>query len=380
MLKLHCRQLSSQARSLIDFSDTKTAFRTKSFKDLLRGQIVFSTCQIAPIVNHADKLLKLSNKIFGSTITEFFIKPSYFDHFCAGEDERKSRMTAISLAQNGIGSILCYSAESDVSKENEISSEKFNAKFEAYCDDRSKTFEKATQAMEGMKPVGFNAIKISAICDPNTVQHASSVLINLSAVFKQHDTSNNSKASDSGYITVSDLMTLLGWRRLATGNHDSAVRNKVEAYFHSYILQETSDSAITRAEPLFQYQRWLDHIPLSELLQWHADVPFAIQPTEYYQLTNIENNNNVVTIPLLDAVRSSEYDNTERKKIYLLEQRLERNAVLARALHVSIYFTLFKRENKYQNRRSCALKTKLLVYCYYLNILDTNSNAIKFIR
>jgi hypothetical protein len=58
---------------VLDFSDTQNAYKNKTLHELIRGTVVFSICQIKPIVIYADKLIKLSYMVVGSTATDLIL-------------------------------------------------------------------------------------------------------------------------------------------------------------------------------------------------------------------------------------------------------------------------------------------------------------------
>ena len=67
-----------------DFSNFQEAHKPKSNLELIRAYGIFTTCQIRPIVQHADTLLEYTKKVLGSTITYGLVRATFFGHFCAG--------------------------------------------------------------------------------------------------------------------------------------------------------------------------------------------------------------------------------------------------------------------------------------------------------
>jgi hypothetical protein len=94
-----------------DFDDAKTTYGGKTLGSLLRSYVVFSLCTIGPLVRNSESLFKLSNQVFGTTLTEFVVKKTFFAHFCGGEDVQGLRPTIKELNANGINGILDYAAE-----------------------------------------------------------------------------------------------------------------------------------------------------------------------------------------------------------------------------------------------------------------------------
>ena len=67
-----------------DFSNFQEAHKPKTNLELIRAYGIFTTCQIRPIVQHADTLLDFTKKVLGSTITYGLVRATFFGHFCAG--------------------------------------------------------------------------------------------------------------------------------------------------------------------------------------------------------------------------------------------------------------------------------------------------------
>jgi proline dehydrogenase len=71
----------------LDFSDPSNAFAGIPTKSLVRAAVVFSICRIEFLTSNAEALLDFSNKFLGKKITSLLLRPTFFNHFCAGEDE-----------------------------------------------------------------------------------------------------------------------------------------------------------------------------------------------------------------------------------------------------------------------------------------------------
>lgn len=212
----------------LDFNDPKQSFKTKSLPQLVRGYAVFSLCQTPIIVRNAEKLMKLSYKVVGSSITNFFLRHSFFGHFCAGEDAHLIRPTVKYLHDSGVGSILDYASEADV-EEVEASSvpapstpssspspaaaagtgaggqkqilqcRVYDYKDEALCDQHAETFEKCIRAVHAVSPTGFAAIKCTALGNPKLLEAMSTVIVELRRLFQHFD------VEKSGFVTRSQF-------------------------------------------------------------------------------------------------------------------------------------------------------------------------------
>jgi len=181
---------SRLTEEIIDFNDFRNSFRSKTMPELFRAYAVFSICRSQYIVRNAMTMLSLSNKIFGSRVSNIILRVTFFRQFCAGENVESIRPTVHYLEGNGVGSILDYCAEadsnSDSGQENSSNSapvEKaivqcrvYDYKNEEMCDKYAQIFSECIQAVKKVSPTGFAAIKITALCNPILLERMSSAL------------------------------------------------------------------------------------------------------------------------------------------------------------------------------------------------------------
>lgn len=204
----------------LDLSSTASAFAHASTPSLLRAWVVLTACRIRPLVSHADGLLKTSRRVLGDRATDALLRSSFFAHFCGGEDEAGAAATTTRLAEAGVGSILDYAAEADVSGGGEEEAAKsgglasaaaapparavartFPFSSDAECEAHAATFRKAIAAAAGKKsgsselnttqsaPLpGFAALKVTALGDPRLLARTSASLRAIAALFSTFDT------------------------------------------------------------------------------------------------------------------------------------------------------------------------------------------------
>ena len=152
---------------LLNFTDPAMSFTTKTNFELIRSIAVFTVCQIRSLVTRSDKILKFSYRLFGPTVTNGVLRFSFFNHFCAGEDERGIKPKVDYLHKNGIGSILDYAAEADIAspetdtvvvekrlKEDFLQARVYDYKDEGLCDSRAETFRQCIMAVHAVSPTG----------------------------------------------------------------------------------------------------------------------------------------------------------------------------------------------------------------------------------
>jgi len=114
-----CSPRSTSAASVsVNFDDTKASFEHRSTKELLQAYLVLRACQVKLLTKNARRLYNLGNMISPS-ITESALRKTFFGHFCAGTDQDTIVPTVNKLKDAGIGAILDYAAEADVSEQQE---------------------------------------------------------------------------------------------------------------------------------------------------------------------------------------------------------------------------------------------------------------------
>mmetsp|Transcript_614 Transcript_614/g.1066 ORF Transcript_614/g.1066 Transcript_614/m.1066 type:complete len:534 (+) Transcript_614:28-1629(+) len=198
-----------QQLSQINFQNYEVSFKSKSTSTLLRGLFVFSACKVQLLVNNSEKLLKLSSRVFGEKVTSFVLKKSFFGHFCAGEDELSIKPTIKQLENAGVGSILDYAAESDLSSDEavvkdvavkNIQCRVYDYKNEDLCDFHTTIFAKCIRAVKAVSPTGFAAIKCTALGNPELLKRVSTTLLEIKNLFIKLDPSN------SGFVHKDDFL------------------------------------------------------------------------------------------------------------------------------------------------------------------------------
>ena len=93
----------------------RPSLQGRTTAELLRSFIVFKLCTVRPLVQNGAALLKLGRAV-SATLTDEIVRRSFFAQFCAGVDAASIQPTIDALKARGIGAILDYAAESDVSE------------------------------------------------------------------------------------------------------------------------------------------------------------------------------------------------------------------------------------------------------------------------
>ncbi len=67
--------------------------------------------------------MKVAQRILGKKLFERIMKMSFYGHFIAGEDQVSIQPTIDRLAKYGVGAILDYSVEEDISHNKAVEAE-----------------------------------------------------------------------------------------------------------------------------------------------------------------------------------------------------------------------------------------------------------------
>ena len=211
---LYTRTRSFSAIPKIDFSDTKKSFEHKSNAELFRALFVFQCCRFPWIVSRSEKLIRLSYTYLGERFTDAVLKKTFYGHFCAGESDAEIAPVVKKLDASGIGSILDYAAEADISddpfdvigslskEERDIKVRVYDYKNEDLCDQRAKVFAKCLEsanAVKGSETNGFVAIKVTALTNPMLLEKMSQAVVALRNLFLKFD------EDQSGYISAEEF-------------------------------------------------------------------------------------------------------------------------------------------------------------------------------
>ncbi|XP_032234100.2 proline dehydrogenase 1, mitochondrial [Nematostella vectensis] len=206
----------------LKFDNAKEAFRSKTTFEIARALAVFRLCSIDFLVEKNQEIMKLSQKLMGKKLFRKVMKSTFYGHFVAGEDKDDIKPTIHNLNKYGVGAILDYSVEEDLSEEetktamgdtkqepefvSDIADDHgrfkpheefadrrkgvFSARTYFYsgepeCDARLETFMECVDAASGASSDGFAAIKVTALGRPQLLLKVSEILHQTQAFFDQ---------------------------------------------------------------------------------------------------------------------------------------------------------------------------------------------------
>ncbi|XP_041936873.1 proline dehydrogenase 1, mitochondrial isoform X1 [Alosa sapidissima] len=219
-----------KAKISIDFENTQEAYKSKNTLELMRSLLVFKLCAIDFLVDKNKELMDLSKKVLGQRLFEKMMKMTFYGQFVAGEDHHAIKPLISKNQAFGVGSVLDYSVEEDLTQEEAEKKEmdacvsaaekespaassplhtvtlnddckdhrekkyKAHRRFgdrrggvisartyfyadEAKCDQHMETFLNCIRASGGAAVDGFSAIKMTALGRPQFLLQFSEVLV-----------------------------------------------------------------------------------------------------------------------------------------------------------------------------------------------------------
>ncbi|XP_071378430.1 proline dehydrogenase 1, mitochondrial isoform X1 [Centroberyx affinis] len=222
----------------IDFDNTQEAYKSKDNIELLRSLLVFKLCTFDVLVDKNKELMALSKKVFGQRMFEKMMKMTFYGQFVAGEDHNSIKPLIQKNQAFGVGAVLDYSVEEDLTQEEAekkemdscvseaekespagsnfytpdsvlairigipshtdvahrekkykahrqfgdrrggvISARTYFYADEAKCDNQMETFINCIKASAGTSADGFSAIKMTALGRPQFLLQFSEVLV-----------------------------------------------------------------------------------------------------------------------------------------------------------------------------------------------------------
>ncbi|KAM4634525.1 proline dehydrogenase 1, mitochondrial isoform 2-T2 [Polymixia lowei] len=199
----------------IDFDNTQEVYKSKDNIELLRSLLVFKLCTFDFLVDKNKELMELSKKVFGRRLFEKLMKMTFYGQFVAGEDHNSIKPLIQKNQAFGVGAVLDYSVEEDLTQEEAekkemdscvseaekespdvgrekkykahrqfgdrrggvISARTYFYADEAKCDNQMETFINCIRASGGSSTDGFSAVKMTALGRPQFLLQFSEVLV-----------------------------------------------------------------------------------------------------------------------------------------------------------------------------------------------------------
>ncbi|KXZ55361.1 hypothetical protein GPECTOR_3g490 [Gonium pectorale] len=219
--------------------DHAAIFEGRSTPDLLRALLVLRLCAVGPFVTHSEALLDTARRALGDGPTMAALRSTFYSHFVAGRESADvwARMNA--LRAHGIGAILDWAEEEDLLKhcvpnasdaaeqpaaaaaspaaslastggtvggkkqgktvssrtplggesviQSRVAARTHEYEDEAACERHAAAFLAAIDTAAHLPGQGFAAVKLSALTDPELLEHLSTCLTSVQGLFRTYD-------------------------------------------------------------------------------------------------------------------------------------------------------------------------------------------------
>ncbi|XP_053443633.1 proline dehydrogenase 1, mitochondrial isoform X1 [Nycticebus coucang] len=208
----------------VDFSNAQEAYRSRRSWELARSLLVLRLCASPALLARHEQLLHITRKLLGQRLFDKLMKMTFYGQFVAGEDQESIRPLIQHNRAFGVGSILDYAVEEDLSTEEAerkemesctsaaerdgsgtskrekqyqahrafgdrrdgvISARTYFYANEAKCDSHMETFLRCIEASGSACEDGFSAIKLTALGRPQFLLQFSDVLTKWRRFFHQ---------------------------------------------------------------------------------------------------------------------------------------------------------------------------------------------------
>ncbi|XP_010892574.1 hydroxyproline dehydrogenase [Esox lucius] len=98
---------------MLTFEDP-SAFRVKSFWELVRALGVFRLCSVPILVNNCGKIMSIAQTLLGKRLFALFMRPSVYAQFVAGESEGEIAQSMEKMSCLGLRPMLAVPIEEDL--------------------------------------------------------------------------------------------------------------------------------------------------------------------------------------------------------------------------------------------------------------------------
>ncbi|XP_043830942.1 proline dehydrogenase 1, mitochondrial-like [Dromiciops gliroides] len=244
----------------VDFGNPAAAYRSRTSGELLRSLFVLRVCAVEPLLQRHQQLLAVSQKLLGQRLFNWLMKMTFYGQFVGGEDQEAIKPLIRHNQAFGVGSILDYGVEEDLSHEEAeekeldsctaeaerdgsgaskrekqfqvhrafgdrrdgvISARTYFYANEAKCDHHMETFLRCIDASGGATEDGFSAIKLTALGRPQFLLQFSEVLTKWRKFFHQI-------AAEQGQAGLPAMETKLEVTKLQKSLENMGIATKAE--------------------------------------------------------------------------------------------------------------------------------------------------------
>ncbi|XP_069413605.1 proline dehydrogenase 1, mitochondrial isoform X3 [Ovis canadensis] len=207
----------------VDFGNTQEAYRSRRSWELARSLLVLSLCASPALLARHEQLLRLARKLLGQRLFNTLMKMTFYGQFVAGEDQESIRPLIQRNKAFGVGSILDYGVEEDLTPEEAERTEM------EFC---SSALERDGRG--GASEDGFSAIKLTALGRPQFLLQFSDVLTKWRRFF-HHVAAEQGKAGLAAVDTKLEVAAL----QESVVKMGIASRAEIEDWFTAETLGES---------------------------------------------------------------------------------------------------------------------------------------------
>ncbi|XP_059532508.1 proline dehydrogenase 1, mitochondrial isoform X1 [Myotis daubentonii] len=254
----------------VEFDNAQEAYRSRRSWELVRSLLVLRLCASPALLAHHEQLLHFTRRLLGQRLFDRLMKMTFYGQFVAGEDQESIQPLIRHNRAFGVGSILDYGVEEDLSQEEAerqemesctsaaerkdggtskrekqyqahqafgdrrdgvVSARTYFYANEAKCDRHMETFLRCIEASGGASDDGFSAIKLTALGRPQFLLQFSDVLTKWRRFFHQ-------MAAEQGKVGLDAMDTKLEVAALqeSVARMGIASRKEIEDWFRAETL------------------------------------------------------------------------------------------------------------------------------------------------
>ncbi|KAG5476463.1 hypothetical protein LSCM1_04169 [Leishmania martiniquensis] len=278
---------------LPNFNDD-TTYRQRSTWYLIKALVVLRLCSVSYLAMNSVPLMRKVEKVLGSKLTyNVLVKKSFYNYFCAGENDQELRDTVQKLYRNNIGAVLDYAAEADtegfapepgVASGPDISMASLVTKpsvqypmDEGFFDENMKLYMMSIMHASLYSPrnaAGVTAVKVTGMCDPQLLARVSALLMSVHQSWCKHFTNEES-------LKLEECRVVMGVNR----KHQLFITyDQLRAGFDKYNPANTLSNAQFKAITEVLDPRKTGRVNYFEYKEMLTNALIAVEPTPVQQV------------------------------------------------------------------------------------------------
>ncbi|XP_045557956.1 hydroxyproline dehydrogenase isoform X2 [Salmo salar] len=211
-----------------------SAFRVKSFGELLRALGVFQLCSVPVLVNNCGKLMSVARTLLGKRGFALFLRPSVYAQFVAGESEGEITHSMEKMSSLGLCPMLAVPIEEDLGESTGERRYNDNLASMLECVDMSHSNAWSKDPMMQLKITALLSPELCPISFPGLQESENThFLCGLQRLNKVGETSANKVRVlvDAEYTYMNPALSLVTMAMMKKFNRDGAwIWNTYQCY------------------------------------------------------------------------------------------------------------------------------------------------------